>query len=412
MLRQISTNTLAAALFLSFWFASTAGAQGVIGPAILRMEVIYPVGASPGGEFRRGDSNGSQTVDIADAVALFGCLFLGGSCPECEDAADADDNGAIGMSDGIYTLNYLFLNGAPPPPPQQGCGSDLSPDSLGCESSACGNGAPDGTVWTHPRIPEASIAEVVASVKAQGGVPTWIDGYWVSGEAYYAMIFEKTAPVATSVHVGLTDEALAVLIQSRKESGYRVRILDSLDCGKCQFYCVIFEQLAGPAQATYVHLPSSQHEARMEALEIQGYRPVGVSTVAVGHNLLFFDRFVTALWEEGYADAWKLVEARAPQAFLNETEEQFYLGREPTHLNVNVTTSIEISAVYGPRNSGQTVLRLDLNPDEYTAELRRLAGQGYKLRLVAGYTIGTNVRYAAYWAKKSHPVIGPPRVGG
>ena len=63
-------------------------------------------------------------------------LFKQGSPPPCEDAADADDKGTIGLPDAIYILYYLFKQGPPPPRPFPECGIDLTQDELGCESYA------------------------------------------------------------------------------------------------------------------------------------------------------------------------------------------------------------------------------------------------------------------------------------
>jgi parallel beta-helix repeat protein len=86
--------------------------------------------ASP--EFRRGDADGSGALDISDPIALLGHLFLGGTAPECLDAADSDDSGTLDLTDGIYSLTFQFLGGAPLPEPFPDCGSDETSDDLTC----------------------------------------------------------------------------------------------------------------------------------------------------------------------------------------------------------------------------------------------------------------------------------------
>lgn len=85
-----------------------------------------PPGA-PGTDFMRGDSNADGAVQLTDAVYTFNFLFLGGPAPPCKDAADADDTEAIDITDGIYVLNHLFLGGPEPPMPGPNqCGPDLT----------------------------------------------------------------------------------------------------------------------------------------------------------------------------------------------------------------------------------------------------------------------------------------------
>ena len=67
--------------------------------------------------FRRADANGSGEVDISDAVATFGFLFLGDPSPACMDAADSNGDGTVDISDGVNTLSFLFSGGKPIPAP-------------------------------------------------------------------------------------------------------------------------------------------------------------------------------------------------------------------------------------------------------------------------------------------------------
>ncbi len=89
--------------------------------------------------FHRGDSNTDGTVDISDAVAVLGYLFLGGSPLRCLEAANANDDTYIDLSDGIYILNFLFTGGPVPPSPgapPNPCGQDpgRAEASHGCQA--------------------------------------------------------------------------------------------------------------------------------------------------------------------------------------------------------------------------------------------------------------------------------------
>ncbi|MCZ6794118.1 MAG: hypothetical protein O7J95_10960 [Planctomycetota bacterium] len=81
--------------------------------------------------FLRGDAAADGAVDITDAVFTLNHLFLGGRAPDCQDAADADDNGDLDITDAVYTLSWLFLGGAAPPAPGPAeCGGDPTADEL------------------------------------------------------------------------------------------------------------------------------------------------------------------------------------------------------------------------------------------------------------------------------------------
>ena len=87
--------------------------------------------------FFRSDVNGDQRSTISDPVVLLPHLFSGGEIP-CQDAADADDDGRVVLTDAIFILNFIFLEGPQPPPPGARVpgndlpGIDPTPDDLGC----------------------------------------------------------------------------------------------------------------------------------------------------------------------------------------------------------------------------------------------------------------------------------------
>jgi ELWxxDGT repeat protein len=86
--------------------------------------------------FRRGDTNTDGALDLSDAIATLGYLFLGSDAPGCLDAADTNDSGAVDLSDAVFTLSFLFLGGPAPAAPFGGCGADPADDALDCLAAA------------------------------------------------------------------------------------------------------------------------------------------------------------------------------------------------------------------------------------------------------------------------------------
>ena len=82
--------------------------------------------------FVRGDANRDGTVDLSDSIRTLLYLFRGVAIT-CEDAADADDNEALEITDAIYGLDFLFRGGPFPPAPFPQAGYDPAGDGLGCE---------------------------------------------------------------------------------------------------------------------------------------------------------------------------------------------------------------------------------------------------------------------------------------
>jgi len=94
-----------------------------------------------GAQFRRGDTDGSGTLDLTDVIRALNFQFVGELSLDCQDAADVDDDGEISLTDAIRSLGYQFVGTPgtiPEPPGPFACGTDPSPDDLpACDYPAC-----------------------------------------------------------------------------------------------------------------------------------------------------------------------------------------------------------------------------------------------------------------------------------
>lgn len=84
--------------------------------------------------FRRGYASDDGALDLSDAIRVLEYLFAGGAAPACAKAADANDDGSLDISDPIRIIAHLFKSHGPLPAPSERCGSDPTPDVLGCAS--------------------------------------------------------------------------------------------------------------------------------------------------------------------------------------------------------------------------------------------------------------------------------------
>jgi len=91
---------------------------------------VIRITEASGSAFIRGDANGDDRVDIADAIFLLSYLFQDGAEPTCMDAADANDAGGVNIADAIWILNFYFADGPSIPPPYPEPGDDPTPDNL------------------------------------------------------------------------------------------------------------------------------------------------------------------------------------------------------------------------------------------------------------------------------------------
>ncbi len=86
-------------------------------------------------DFRRGDVNRDNAVNISDAIFHLMVQFRSGGDFACLDAADADDDGELNLADATTILEFLFGGGAIPAPSAATSGPDPTCDSLDCGDS-------------------------------------------------------------------------------------------------------------------------------------------------------------------------------------------------------------------------------------------------------------------------------------
>ena len=98
--------------------------------------------------FRRADSNSDGAVDISDAIFTLAYLFQGGQSPDCLEANDANDDSLLDLSDPVFLLECLFLGrglSSVPAPGAHQCGADAAYQGLSCDRSACPPEIPGGS---------------------------------------------------------------------------------------------------------------------------------------------------------------------------------------------------------------------------------------------------------------------------
>ena len=85
-------------------------------------------------EFLRGDTNADGRFSISDAVFTRRWVFNCDAPPNCEEAADANGDGRVGIIDIIYSLNALVIGGQTPVAPYPEAGPGSEEEDLSCIS--------------------------------------------------------------------------------------------------------------------------------------------------------------------------------------------------------------------------------------------------------------------------------------
>jgi hypothetical protein len=83
-------------------------------------------------EFRRGDVDQNDVLELTDGIRMLGELFLGDPPSACEDATDVNDDGERNVADPVMLFNHLFRGVATLPEPHGNVGQDPTADDLIC----------------------------------------------------------------------------------------------------------------------------------------------------------------------------------------------------------------------------------------------------------------------------------------
>ncbi len=73
-------------------------------------------GAVKVGINKRGDANGSGTINLADIIYVVNFVFKGGPAPNPTCLGDANNNNTVNLQDIVFLVNFIFKGGPAPTP--------------------------------------------------------------------------------------------------------------------------------------------------------------------------------------------------------------------------------------------------------------------------------------------------------
>ncbi|KAF1722392.1 peptidoglycan DD-metalloendopeptidase family protein [Pseudoxanthomonas wuyuanensis] len=228
-----------------------------------------------------------------------------------------------------------------------------------------------------------------------GYVLEWIDGFDVGGNVYYNAVFRPKGNAGWAAFHGLTAAQHQQRFNEYTGKGYRPHQVESyLGQGGVR-YAAIYRKQSGPAYSAYHGLDANAHQARMDALTKDGYRPRNVSVVSSGGQ-----RRYTALYEKADIGSWQaksqLSAGEYQQAFNSNAQQ----GRQVVYLNAYVHGGQPyFSAIWSSKANGPYKARHGLSSDQYQSEWQGNTSAGLLTRDVTGYSSGGSARYAAIWRK-------------
>jgi uncharacterized protein (UPF0297 family) len=216
---------------------------------------------------------------------------------------------------------------------------------------------------------------------------------------HFQVVHGQSGTFAWEARHGLTSAKYQETFDELNEQGYRPICVSGYSSDDEERYAAIWEKRPGPAWEARQGLTSAKYQATFTELKERGYRPMWVNGYAVGDESRY-----AAIWEKSSGPAWvarhDLTSARYQETF-DKLNEQGY--RPICVSGYTVGGEVRYAAFWEKRGGPAWEARHGLTSAEYQFTFDALNEQGYRPICVSGYTVDGQVRYAAIWEKRGGP---------
>ena len=251
-------------------------------------------------------------------------------------------------------------------------------------------------------LTSAAYQDTFNRLTSQGYRLTWVSGYTYNDDPRYAAIFEKKPSPQWIAHHGMTSSDYQHKFDNYTSQGYRLVLVNGYTVGGVDYYVAIWDKSpSGPWVARH-GLTGAGYQAAFNTYTSRGYRLTHVSGYAIGNTARY-----AAIWAKvPNSPAWVArhgMTSDSYQSFFNTYTSQ---GFRLVLVNGYQVNNVDYyTAIWDKSPSGPWIARHGMTSPVYQAEFNKYVADGYKLKLVSGYDLGTSDRYAALWIKGGSPAL-------
>lgn len=236
----------------------------------------------------------------------------------------------------------------------------------------------------------------------QGYRLTHVSGYNVNGAVRFAAIWEKKSGPSWVARHGLTASQYQSQFNYWVGLGYRLKVVDGYEDGGSARYAAIWEKSTGPAWVARHGLTSSGYQSQFNYWTSRGYRLTWVQ----GYGVNGVD-YYAAIWEKTTGPAWIARHGMTSSQYQSYFDAYARYGYRLKHVSgYKVGYSDRYAAIWEKTSGPAWVARHRMTSGSYQHEFTDRYLQGYRLKQVDGYPLGTSARYAAIWVAEPNSVTG------
>jgi hypothetical protein len=230
----------------------------------------------------------------------------------------------------------------------------------------------------------------------QGYRLNYVTGYTVSNSPRFAAIWEKKTSPEWAARHGMTSDNYQSTFNDYVGKGFRLVLVNGYTVNGEDRYVAIWDKSSSGTWVAKHRMTSSEYQSAFNDLTQKGYRLRHVSGYAIGTEARY-----AAIWEKSSdTSAWVarhgLTSAQYQQEFNNLTGQGYRLSVVSGY---GVNGVDYYAAIWEKKAGSAWVARHGLTSSQYQTEFDNNVNQGYILKVVSGYTIGNDDRYAALWEK-------------
>jgi hypothetical protein len=226
------------------------------------------------------------------------------------------------------------------------------------------------------------------------------------GLTAYAALWTKSAGGPIEIRTGLNSAAYQQAFTDLTAKGYRLQEVTGYAVGGQALYSSVWEKTSSPTWTARHDMTRDGYQAMFDQLAKQGYRLVHVSGFGVaGHDLY------AAIWEKSPGPAWVAHHAMTPAQFKAAFDDLAKNGYRMTQLcgyAIDVAGGASqtlYAGIWHKEGSASWFAYPAMSPEEYQQHFNELCGSGYRLVDVCGYSVGSDLRFAAIFDKTAGPAF-------
>jgi len=221
----------------------------------------------------------------------------------------------------------------------------------------------------------------------------YVSGYTDNGQERFAALWEKKSGPAWVARHGMNGAQYQSEFDKHVGQGFRLVLVNGYTVNGQDRYVAIWEKSSGPAWVARHGMTGAQYQTEFDKHLNQGYRLVHISGYAVGNDARY-----AAIWEKSAGPVWLARHGLTSAQYQAEFDKLLNQGYRLAHVSGYGIGNQDFYAAIWEKTSGPAwAARHGMSSSDYQGEFNNYYYQGYRLKLINGYTVGNHDRYTAIW---------------